>query len=103
MVSATSMPQAISTKPTRSQLLIGRGSAGLAPGTAGALLLVHPVLSVVLGMLVLGETLTAWQVAGCALVVATVAALVGPAGTAGRLRRVVDRHERAWATLTPRA
>ncbi|PKB29245.1 drug/metabolite transporter (DMT)-like permease [Pseudonocardia alni] len=86
-----------------SWVLIGRGSAGLAPGTAGALLLVHPVLSVVLGMLVLGETLTGWQVAGCALVVATVAALVGPAGTAGRLRRVVDRHERAWATLTPRA
>ena len=76
----------------------GRGAAA-----AGALLLVHPVLSVVLGMLVLGETLTAWQVAGCALVVATVAALVGPAGTTGRLRRVVDRHERAWATLTPRA
>ncbi|MEJ8280757.1 DMT family transporter [Pseudonocardia spirodelae] len=84
-----------------SWVLIGRGSAGLAPGTAGALLLVHPVLSVLLGMLVLGESPTAVQLAGCALVVATVAALVGPPGTGARLRGLARRHERAWATLTP--
>ena len=40
VVSATSMPQAISTKPTRSQLLIGRGSAPLGPSAFGVLGLV---------------------------------------------------------------
>ncbi|WP_242623136.1 DMT family transporter [Pseudonocardia sediminis] len=53
-------------------VLIGRGSAGLAPGTTAALLLVHPVLSVVLGVVVLGESPTVAQLAGSALVVATV-------------------------------
>ncbi|OLL72101.1 hypothetical protein Ae168Ps1_0474c [Pseudonocardia sp. Ae168_Ps1] len=78
-------------------VLIGRGSAGLAPGTAGALLLVHPVLSVLLGMLVLGETLTVWQAAGCALVVAAVGWVARPEGRgAGRLARFADRQARAW-------
>lgn len=53
-------------------VLISRGSAGLAPGTTAALLLVHPVLSVALGMAVLGESPTAVQLAGSALVVVTV-------------------------------
>ena len=65
-----------------SWVLIGRGTAGLAPGTAGALLLVHPVLSVLLGMLVLGETLTGWQAVGCALVVAAVGWVARPQGVA---------------------
>lgn len=53
-------------------VLIGRGSAGLPPGTTAALLLMHPVLSVALGMLVLGERPTAVQLGGSALVVLTV-------------------------------
>ncbi|BBG02153.1 MULTISPECIES: DMT family transporter [Pseudonocardia] len=60
-------------------VLIGRGTAGMAPGAAGALLLAHPVLSVLLGMLVLDERPTGWQLAGCALVVLTVAAVARPA------------------------
>jgi len=55
-------------------VLITRGSAGLPPGTAAALLLAQPVLAVVLGAVVLGERPTAWQLAGCVLVVLTVAA-----------------------------
>lgn len=54
-------------------VLITRGSAGLAPGTAGALLLVQPVLAVLLGAVVMGERPTVWQLAGCLLVVVTVA------------------------------
>lgn len=53
-------------------VLISRGSAGLAPATTAALLLAHPVLSVVLGMLVLGERPTAVQLTGSAVVVLTV-------------------------------
>ncbi|WP_156819724.1 DMT family transporter [Pseudonocardia sp. HH130630-07] len=59
-------------------VLIGRGSAGLAPGTTAALLLLHPVLSVLLGMLVLGETLTVWQAVGCVLVVGAVGWVARP-------------------------
>lgn len=62
-----------------SWVLIGRGTAGLSPGTAGALLLVHPVASVLLGMLVLGERPTVWQGVGCLLVVLTVARVARPA------------------------
>lgn len=54
-------------------VLITRGSVGLAPGTVGALLLAQPVLAVLLGAVVMGERPTAWQLAGCALVVLTVA------------------------------
>ncbi len=55
-------------------ILITRGSAGLPPGTAAALLLAQPVLAVVLGAVVMGERPTVWQLAGCVLVVLTVAA-----------------------------
>ncbi|MEQ3553753.1 DMT family transporter [Pseudonocardia nematodicida] len=72
-----------------SWVLIGRGTAGLTPGTAAALLLVHPVLSVMLGMLVLAERPTAWQLVGCAVVVAAVAWLAGPGGWARRWTRRV--------------
>ncbi|GAA1379026.1 DMT family transporter [Pseudonocardia kongjuensis] len=94
-------------------VLIGRGTAGMAPGTAGALLLVHPVLSVLLGMLVLDERPTAWQLAGCALVVVTVAAVARPArparpvGTArparpvGTARSVRSARPRATRTTIP--
>ena len=76
-----------------SWVLIGRGAAGLSAGTAGALLLIHPVLSVLLGMLVLGETLTAWQAAGCLLVVATVGWITRPSGRgAGRWGRLLRRY-----------
>ncbi|MFP5021251.1 DMT family transporter [Pseudonocardia phyllosphaerae] len=61
-----------------SWLLIGRGSAGLPSGTASALLLAHPVLSVVFGMIVLGEQLNVWQVLGCVVVVGTVAWVARP-------------------------
>ncbi|MDQ4115599.1 MAG: EamA family transporter, partial [Actinomycetota bacterium] len=54
-------------------VLITRGSAGLPPGTAAALLLAQPVLAVVLGAVVMGERPTHWQLAGCLLVVVTVA------------------------------
>ncbi|MDN5920143.1 MAG: DMT family transporter, partial [Pseudonocardia sp.] len=53
-------------------VLISRGSWGLAPAATAALLLVHPVLSVVLGMLVLDERPTAVQLGGSAIVVLTV-------------------------------
>ena len=69
-------------------VLITRGSAGLAPGTSAALLLAQPVLAVLLGEVVVGERPTVWQLAGCALVVLTVAAdtIGGPdrRGRAGR-------------------
>ncbi|WP_165922076.1 DMT family transporter [Pseudonocardia endophytica] len=55
-------------------VLITRGSAGLPPGTSAALLLVQPVLAVLLGAVVMGERPTVWQLAGCVLVVLTVAA-----------------------------
>lgn len=63
-------------------ILITRGSAGLPPGTAAALLLAQPVLAVVLGAVVMGERPTVWQLAGCVLVVLTVAAATmgGPGG-----------------------
>lgn len=84
-----------------SWVLIGRGTAGLSSGTAGALLLVHPVLSVLLGMLVLGETLTAWQVAGCVLVVATVGWVTRPEGRGGGLlERLRARFGREPAAAT---
>lgn len=76
-----------------SWVLIGRGAAGLTSGTAGALLLIHPVLSVLLGMLVLGETLTAWQAAGCLLVVATVGWITRPSDRSpGRWGRLLRRY-----------
>lgn len=59
-------------------VLVGRGTAGLAPGTGAALLLAHPVLSVLLGMLVLGERPTVAQTVGCLLVVVTVAWVARP-------------------------
>lgn len=81
-----------------SWVLIGRGAAGLTSGTAGALLLIHPVLSVLLGMLVLGETLTAWQAAGCLLVVATVGWITRPSDRSpGRWGRLLRRYGRATA------
>ena len=69
-----------------SWVLIGRGTAGMAAGTGAALLLVHPVLSVLLGMLVLGERPTGWQAAGCALVVVTVAWVARPRADQSSMR-----------------
>lgn len=53
-------------------VLIGRGSRGVAPSTAGTLLLLQPALAVVLGLLVLGEHPGAVALAGCAVMVAAV-------------------------------
>ncbi|MCA1226647.1 DMT family transporter [Saccharopolyspora sp. 6M] len=53
-------------------LLLAAGGRGLAPGTSASLLLLQPVLAVGLGVLVLRESPTAVQLAGCATVVAAV-------------------------------
>ncbi|HEY4007813.1 MAG TPA: DMT family transporter [Pseudonocardia sp.] len=53
-------------------LLVGAGSARLAPGTTGGLLLLQPVLAIGLGVLVLGERPTAVQLLGCAVVIVAV-------------------------------
>lgn len=73
-------------------VLISRGSAGLAPGTAGALLLVQPVLAIVLGAAVMGERPTAWQLAGCVLVVLTVAVSTRGAAPAPRRPAAAEIH-----------
>jgi drug/metabolite transporter (DMT)-like permease len=54
------------------RLLVGAGSARLAPGTTGGLLLLQPVLAIGLGVLVLGERPTAVQMLGCAVVIVAV-------------------------------
>ncbi|MEU6128236.1 DMT family transporter [Saccharopolyspora sp. NPDC047091] len=53
-------------------LLLAAGGRGLAPGTSASLLLLQPVLAVGLGVLVLHESPTAVQLAGCAAVVVAV-------------------------------
>ena len=53
-------------------VLIGRGSRGVAPSTAGTLLLLQPALAVVLGLLVPREHPGAVALAGCAVMVAAV-------------------------------
>ena len=53
-------------------LLLAAGGRGLAPGTSASLLLLQPVLAIGLGVLVLHESPTAVQLAGCAAVVVAV-------------------------------
>ncbi|MCK1795574.1 DMT family transporter [Streptomyces sp. XM4193] len=53
-------------------ILIGRGTSRVTPNAAAALLLLQPIMAVVCAMLLLGETPTALQLAGCAVVVAAV-------------------------------
>ncbi|WP_223840061.1 DMT family transporter [Saccharopolyspora pogona] len=67
-------------------LLIGRGTSRLPPNASAALLLLHPVMAIGLGMLVLRETPTASQLTGCALV-------VGAIWFANRTPRSVDARQ----------
>lgn len=60
-----------------SWLLLGAATPRLAPGIAASLLLLQPVLAVGFGMLILGESPTAVQLAGCAAVVVAVALATG--------------------------
>ncbi|GAA4862225.1 DMT family transporter [Saccharopolyspora rosea] len=53
-------------------LLLATATPKLAPGTSAALLLLHPVLAVALGLLVLRETPTTSQLVGCAVVIIAV-------------------------------
>ncbi|MFF4602937.1 DMT family transporter [Streptomyces sp. NPDC001339] len=53
-------------------LLISKGSSQLAPNASAALLLLQPVMAIALGLLILRETPTASQLAGCALVIGAV-------------------------------
>jgi len=53
-------------------LLIGKGSARLAPSTAAALLLLQPVMALVIAYLVLHETPALVQLGGCALIIGAV-------------------------------
>lgn len=54
-------------------LLLGQGLRRLSAATATTLTLAEPATASLLGLLVLGETLTGWQVAGIAAVLAGVA------------------------------
>ncbi|MFD4998851.1 DMT family transporter [Streptomyces buecherae] len=53
-------------------LLIGAALPRLPAKEGGSILLVQPVLAVLLGMALLGERLSGWQVAGCVIVVLAV-------------------------------
>ncbi|WP_240529450.1 DMT family transporter [Streptomyces antioxidans] len=53
-------------------LLINKGSAKLAPNVSAALLLLQPVMAIGFGLLVLHETPTISQLAGCAIVIGSV-------------------------------
>ena len=76
--------------------LIGRGSARLEPGTTAALLLAQPVLSVGLGMAVLGERPGAVQLAGSALVVLTVWAATRSRSTPSPTRTPREWRSSPW-------
>ena len=54
-------------------VLIAGGMARLPSSTGASILLLQPVGAVLLGMLVLGQFPTAWQLAGCAVVIGAVA------------------------------
>ncbi|MEJ2870137.1 DMT family transporter [Actinomycetospora sp. OC33-EN08] len=54
-------------------VLIAGGMARLPSSTGASILLLQPVGAVVLGMLVLGQFPTAWQLAGCVVVIGAVA------------------------------
>ncbi|WP_373317526.1 DMT family transporter [Streptomyces glebosus] len=53
-------------------LLISTGTPQLAPNTSAALLLLQPVMAMGCGLLILRETATSWQLAGCVVVIAAV-------------------------------
>ncbi|GLZ52220.1 DMT family transporter [Actinomycetospora sp. NBRC 106378] len=57
-------------------VLIAGGMAALPSSTGASILLLQPVGAVLLGMLVLGQFPTAWQLVGCAVVIAAVAIAV---------------------------
>lgn len=64
------------------------------PATVGAsLLLLQPLLGIVWGVVVLGEQLTAWQVLGCAIVLASLWLVAGVRPR--RARRAAKNPERA--------
>ena len=54
-------------------VLIAGGMAKLPSSTGASILLLQPVGAVLLGMLVLGQFPTVWQLVGCAVVIAAVA------------------------------
>lgn len=54
-------------------VLIAAGMAQLPSSTGASILLLQPVGAVLLGMLVLGQFPTTWQLVGCAVVIAAVA------------------------------
>lgn len=54
-------------------VLIAGGMARLPSSTGASILLLQPVGAVLLGMLVLGQFPTTWQLAGCAVVIGSVA------------------------------
>ena len=53
-------------------LLSNKGSAKLAPNVSAALLLLQPVMAIGFGLLILHETPTISQLAGCAIVIGSV-------------------------------
>ena len=57
-------------------VLIAGGMAALPTSTGASILLLQPVGAVLLGMLMLGQFPTAWQLVGCAVVIAAVALAV---------------------------